>query len=170
MRCYSLSGSPKAERLDSTHILFPHFPGSSHSTNRCKPFLKDSIYDQQYLTRTGDNEPHLETLDRSREVTAKEKLHLHYNSPCETDFHFKILYQQDYSFCVFICICWPHQFFSVSVHGKGNWTLSGCTHIIKRIYLFYLSSRLQILPALISLTPTNFISKSSKIMRSDGFW
>lgn len=34
----------------------------------------------------------------------------------------KILYHQDYCFSVFTCIGWPHQLFSVCVHGKGNWT------------------------------------------------
>lgn len=118
--------------------------------SRHEPLLQPSIHDQQCPPTTGDNEPHFETQVRSREETTNEKLHLHHKSPCETDLYFKIPYQQDYSFYVFICICWPHQFFLVSVHGKGNWTLSGCTHIIKRIYLFYLSSRLQILPSLIS--------------------
>lgn len=51
---YSLSGSPKAERLDSTHLLFPHFPGSSHSTKRCKrssktPVMTSNIWLEQEI-------------------------------------------------------------------------------------------------------------------------
>lgn len=55
------------------------------STDRCEPLLQASISDQQYLPTTGDKETHFETPGRSREVTPKEKLHLHYNCPCETD-------------------------------------------------------------------------------------
>jgi len=65
----------------------------SCSTNRYEPLLQSSIYDQQYLPTAEENEPHFETPDRSREVTTKEKQHLRYNSPYDTDLYFKILYQ-----------------------------------------------------------------------------
>lgn len=60
-------------------------------------------------------------------------------------------------------------FFSICAWERDLECIRMHTHNQENL-LIYLSSKLQILPSLISWTPTNFISKGSKIMRSDGFW
>lgn len=95
-------------------------------------------------------------------VYYKTTLHLHHNSPCETDLYFKILSQQNYSFYVLISICWPRQFFfPLSMPGKGNWTLSGCTHI-KRIYLFIQVLNYQFCPLLYHEFPLTLLLRAQR--------
>lgn len=150
-------GPPRAERSCGwlhTHPALICFPGSlemcspvtqsvvsmrSFSTNRCEPLLQTSIYDLQYLPTNGDNEPHFETTGGFRK--GREKLHLHYNSPWEISLFQSSLMTEWFLLCIHMHLL-ASPIFSVSVHGKGNWTLRGCTHTIRSIYLFYLSSRL----------------------------